>query len=395
MVTALPAPSRMILRLLAALMLLAGPTLTAWNLLAPSFGKTPLQYGRPLAGVIVDRPLVWSWTAFKDGGLQKAVSDRVTDAIPVRRFLVRLNNQLRFFLFGATSADILVGKQGQLIQSSYVREYCARSEGLGAARAKEVLPKLQDIRSYYRARGSVFIYLVTPSKIAHLPHYFTGSFPCPSTEAARSRFVPEFVSTLRAAGIAVVDAASLVHELKDRVGMEMFPPSGVHWNKLGAAEATLALIAEVNRQAQRELLPKLALSYTMTSPLDGSDRELAELLNVLTPPVSYQVPKIRLEPERPCVKRGSRSINAAIIGSSFGHAPAELLIENGCVPDLKLFFYFRLNTFGGTPYRSLHDTPTEDDLARLPQAEIMILEENESFLGQTSYLEALWRVIQP
>ena len=60
-------------------------------------------------------------------------------------------------------------------------------------------------------RGGLFVYVLSPSKAAHLPEYFVDKVPCPSTPAARTKFVGEYVAAVKQAGINVLDTATLIH----------------------------------------------------------------------------------------------------------------------------------------------------------------------------------------
>lgn len=385
-----------VMRWLAAIVLVAVPALTIWNLVTiQTIGRPAISFGPPLIGVTRALQLDWSWKAVEEGRLQKAISERVIEAIPFRNFLIRLNNELRFRFFGQTFLkEVIVGSNGQLGQSLYLAEYCQRTAGLAKQRADAIVPDLLQIQDYYRAKGAVFIYLITPSKIAHLPEYFVSLWPCPSTEAARAGFIPEYVSRLRASGIMVLDAASLVHELRTTLKSDLFPQGALHWDSLGAGKTTLAIIDEVNRQAQRELLPKLSLAYTSSRVIEGSDRDLAEFLNVLSPPVAYSTHKIKLERGVPCAGTPASTLNAVIVGSSFSHLPAELLIGHDCLKNLKVLFYLKLETYGGEPYRVLKRTPADGDLDALREVQVMIVEENESFVGRSRYIEELRKIVE-
>src|SRR3984893_4530076 len=232
------------------LFLLALPLASAWNLaVAPSRPSLAIKLGPKLGGVTRDAPVNLSWASLRDGSFQKAVSGRVTDAMPVRPLLIRINNEIRLELFGELTAPYVVrGANGLLIERSYLEEYCARTEDQAAAFAADIIPKLKDIQNYYRARGSIFLYLVTPSKAAHLPEYFVDRVPCPSTPAARTQLVPHYVDLLRRAGIDVVDTAGLIHSLKGHYEVELFPQGGVHWNDIGGARAVTALVEENHPQ---------------------------------------------------------------------------------------------------------------------------------------------------
>src|SRR3954454_16136342 len=387
--------SHPLVRTAFCLMLLALPLATAWNLLvAQNHPSLAIRIGPKLGGVTRDAPVNLSWAALRDGSFQKAVTSRVTDAMPVRPLLIRINNEIRFELFGElTAPQVVRGAKGQLIERSYLEEYCARTEGQGATLAADIIPKLKDIQNFYRARGGVFVYLVTPSKAAHLPEYFVDRVPCPSTLAARAQLVPQYVSLLRRAGIDVVDTASLIHSLKGAYEVELFPQGGVHWNDIGGARAVTAVVEHINRQAGRELVPPFTFTYTLSGVTSGVDRDLVDLLIVFFPPLSYLTPKVKFQPAIPCAENPARSFDAILGGSSFSHLPGQILIEDNCLSELNVYYYMHLGRFGGVPYRELQRDLKEADLARLRDAKIVILEENESFVARTGYVNELRKIL--
>ncbi len=371
------------------------PLGAAWNLVVvqnrPSLA---IKIGPKLGGVTYDTPVILSWASLRNGSFQKAVSSRVTDAMPVRPLLIRLNNEIRFELFGELTAPHVVrGANGHLIERTYLDDYCGRTEGMGAKFAADILPKLKDIQNYYEKRGSVFVYVVSPSKAAHLPEYFVDRVPCPSTPAARTQLVPDYVGALQRGGIHVVDTASLIHSLKGSYPFDLFPQGGVHWNDVGGARAVTAIVEAINQQAGREIIPPFKFTYTLSGVTGGADRELVDLLNVFFPPLGYQTPKVSFQPSVPCAQSPARDLNVVMVGSSFGDLPARIMGEANCLERLQFYYYAILGRFGGTPYRELQRNLSEADLGPLRDAKVMILEENESFVARASYVDPLRKVV--
>jgi hypothetical protein len=371
------------------------PLGTAWNLLvAQSHPALAIKIGPKLGGVTYDKPVTLSWFSLRDGSFQKAATSRVTEAIPIRPVLIRMNNEIRFELFGElTAAHVVRGANGHLLERPYLEEYCARTEGMGAKFAADILPKLKDIQNYYQAHGGVFIYVVSPSKIAHLPEYFVDRFPCPSTQEARAQLVPQYVGALRQGGINLVDTASLIHSLKGKYEFDLFPEGGVHWNDVGGALAVSAMVEEINRQAGHEIIPPFKFSYTLSRVTSGADRELVDLLNVFFPPLGYQTPKVSFSPSVPCAESPAQRLDVEMVGSSFGHLPARIMVEANCLSDLRFYYYATLGRFGGLPYRELQRNLSEADLNGWRDAKVMIVEENESFVAQTEYVNQLRAIV--
>ena len=115
------------------------PLGAAWNLVAAQyFPKRAIKIGPTLGGVTYDQAVNLSWQDIRDGKFQKAVVSRVTDAMPIRPLLIRINNEIRFHLFGElTAPNVFRGAHGQLIEQTYLDDYCSRTEGMGAKLAAE------------------------------------------------------------------------------------------------------------------------------------------------------------------------------------------------------------------------------------------------------------------
>jgi alginate O-acetyltransferase complex protein AlgJ len=227
-----------------------------------------------------------------------------------------------------------------------------------------------------------------------MPEAFAGRLPCSNTSAARTQFLPDYVRILREGGIAVTDTASLIHSLKGKFAVDLFPQGGVHWNEIGRNEAAKLVVQDINsqiinRQAAKPLLPSFAYTYSISNTARGTDRELIDVINVLFPALSYPVPVTSLQPQASCASHPAHELNAVAIGSSFLHAPAEVLISAACLTKLNVYFYMSLSRHGGMPYHPLQQNLTQDDLAPLKTADIVILEENESFAGKASYIDRL------
>lgn len=375
--------------------LIALPLLTAWNLAVATLQpKLEIKIGPKLAGVTRPLPLEWSLSSLIDGSLQKAVTERVTQALPIRPLLVRFNNELKFELFGdLTLPGVIQAPGGQLIEQLYFDEYCGRTENLAETRAQTIIPKLKAIQDYYRSHGAVFLYLITPSKVAHMPERFLPGRVCPSTLAARTQFIPQYAELLRRAGIDVLDLATFIHGLKGTYDFDLFPQGGSHWNDVGGARAATLIADEINRQAGRTLVPPFTFTYALSGVTAGVDRELADLLNTFFPPMAYLTPKVKFQPSVSCATSPSQTLDVAFVGSSFSHLPAEILMRDNCLAELNTYFYLSLGRFGGEPYQKLQSDLSAADLVRLKDAKIMLLEENESFAGTASYIDRLRTIL--
>jgi len=378
----------------AAFMLLL-PLTTAWNLaVMSSYPKLAIKVGRKLDGVTAPVRPEFSWTAIRDGKFQRAVAVLVGEALPVRPFLIRVNNQVAFSLFNELNVPgLMIGEQRQLIEVSYLTEYCGRSERMAETLADRMIPRLLGIQDYYRSRGGNFLYVISPSKAAHLPEYFIGKIDCPNSVAARTTMIPDYAERLRRAGVAVFDAATFTHSLKGSYPVELFPRSGIHWDKIGVARASIELVKAINAQTGQETLRPFSFDYVVGGPPTGSDRDLADLINVLVPPLGYETAKPTYRPDNGCERHPARLIDAAVVGGSFMYEPSELLTHAACLSRLNLFFYLKMARYAGSPRLREQQSLSDADLAPLRNVKLLVLEENEQTVGRSNYVEPLSRIL--
>jgi hypothetical protein len=377
-------------------LLLVLPTITIWNLAARSFvPKLQLQIGSPLRGVTISLPSVkFSLQTFDDGSWQKSAATSVSEAYPLRPLLIRLNNQIRYKLFGAYAAPgVINGENGQLVEQGYLTEYCGRNLATFEQNAREWIPKLKEIQDFYESRGHLFIYLTTPSKVAHLPEYFVHRVSCASTERDRNEMLPTYDRLLTEAGIHFVDVARLTHQLKGKYEIELFPVGGVHWNAIAVANAANTLLEEINREEKKTVAPKLSWTYEIKSEAKGSDRDLADLINVLRPNVRYSTAKVTFDQSRVCGDYPVSSMRIALIGGSFIHELARTLINAGCLSRLETYDYLYKSLSAGNDYKAMKYDLSPGDIFPLRNADIVILEENEAALPASSHANEFIRVI--
>jgi alginate O-acetyltransferase complex protein AlgJ len=216
----------------------------------------------------------------------------------------------------------------------------------------------------------------------------------PATHAASANATGLALGRLaQTGGINIVDTASMIHSLKGTYEFELFPQGGVHWNDVGAALAVSVIVEEINRQAGQEIIPPSRFSYALSGVANTSDRELIDLLNVFLPPLSYRTSKVMFMPSVKCADSPARKLDAAVVGSSFGHLPARMMIEANCLYDLQFYYYATLGRFGGLPYHELQRNLSGADLDRLLDAKVLILEENESFVARMAYVDRLRAIV--
>jgi hypothetical protein len=215
-----------------------------WNAAAPLPWQWQSKYlnGPPLDPTPISTPRLDN---FIDRSLQDSLAKAIGPSIPFFNDVVRLHNQVLYGGFGISpSKHILIGKNEYLHNPIYTNAYCRRDVTASADTLRQWAQEIRSIQDIATARGQIFLYVLTPSKIEYIPETMPVAFPCRSQD--RQRFVAAALSYLDAAGVTYVDATASMDAIEKKYGYDPFPKFGIHWTELAAYPATLEIIREIN-----------------------------------------------------------------------------------------------------------------------------------------------------
>jgi hypothetical protein len=236
-------------------------------------------------------------TALWHGAYQKAAEARAAASLPQRPAIVRAYNQAQWNAFGTSSmasGSIIRGAKGALFEESYIEAHCGLKLKVDVAAMPDYARRLRHAQDWFEARGQKFVYVLAPIKTTWFPEKVPASYPC-STK--RDSVYPAAKQALTTAGVHWVDGRAALEAQRGKLGYEMFPRNGIHWNQLGVALAAKAFVGELNRQG----LSTPALDWDVAQAPDeaGLDRDLSSLLNLQTPPKGWKTPAITAHPVGP------------------------------------------------------------------------------------------------
>lgn len=360
-----------------------------WNFAVErDWPKLRIRSASPLAGVSHPKPAQWTLDAFLSGETQKAVSTNLGRSLLVFPISVRAKNQLVFSLFGHSAAPgVVIGRNGQLYQQSYIDEFCARDGAADPARLDAWASSLRRVQDAAAAAGKGFVYLIAPSKAAR----YSGDLPTDAACAARIGAMPEKLTPYRAAlagkGVRFVDGPALIDARRKDYAMPLFPRGGTHWNNLAAALA----LQEATRLAPTPV-GVLAFDWAPAPEAVDTDRDLLDLLNLLWPDTSYPTPVVtRATPPQRC----ARAPRLLAMGDSFLEEILLAATLTPCPPQVDYWFYMRGENETGVDllhYRRPPGDPSKgqrvpavpaDLVENLRGADLIVLEENETNIAAT------------
>jgi alginate O-acetyltransferase complex protein AlgJ len=341
-----------------------------WNAAAPS----PWQWqSRHLYGPPPDPTPIsaTSLDTFIDRALQDSLAKAIGPSIPFFNDVVRLHNQVLYGGLGISpSKHVLIGKNEYLHNPIYTNAYCRRDVTASADILRKWAQDIRSIQDIVTARGQIFLYVLTPSKIEHIPETMPVAFPCRSQD--RQRFVAVALSYLDAAGVSYVDATVGMDAVEEKYGYDPFPKFGIHWTELAAYPATLEIMQVINEAKGTPAIIPYEIAVRPAEKPVPHDYDYGHLLNVVWTPTPNDTAALSVVTPSPSQCQEPLSILA--VGGSFFQAIGANLSRGPCPPVVKHLFYLTFDTYR---YESgvLKGTG-EADYELLNSANIILLEEN-------------------
>lgn len=345
---------------------------------------------KPPPGYVAGGSVTPSVSTVLDGTWQHDIASRLGVQVMIYRSALQWKHQAYYSLLGMSGvSNIIVGRQRELIERNYVNEFCRRDPLTIRQLSASWAGRLRALQDVVEARGQMFLYVITPSKVAVHPEYLPAGYPCPGAARASEKLTV-YLAALHDAGVHVVDGPAVVKAARGRDVFDAFPQGGIHWDAAGAALAAQAVIRALDEKGAH-LSPFVFTAASRNDP-QGWDRDLSEVLNLVFK-LSYPVPVLtyQSEPVVPC-----RPTHIVEIAGSFIYQLNDALAQTACPPETRTYFYWH-NLTQRTSEGWLHkqpENPQQRAADILHWADIVILEENDAGMPESVHGQELMNFIQ-
>jgi alginate O-acetyltransferase complex protein AlgJ len=331
-----------------------------------------------IAGIVEEAGPILSLDTVLRGTYQQWISVSIGKLSPIFKPAISWKNQIYYSLLGTSgSSSVVIGKKQQLFDADFLNEYCGRDLEKLREQGEPWAGRISQMQDYFASRGKVFLYIITPSKVAQNPQYIPDGYTCPAAAKDRSDKLLVYDDILNRHGVHFVDTASDLAAAREEYGISMFPRGGIHWNSLATALGAQKLIAAVNAQRPEPLLPTFSFTWRISYTPRGIDRDLLDLMNLRYPDTHYPVPELAYRSDP--LPGGCHPVEITEVGGSFLDGFNTTLQKLTCPPVITDWFYWdkKLMHFANDHRDSL---PIDPQARResLLDADVVILEENEA-----------------
>lgn len=215
-----------------------------------------------------------------NGSYQEQCNTQINDSIAFRPDLVRLTNQLDYWLFHKVNAEkVILGYDGQLFGRMYIEEYNTVNP-IPDSTIRRTCNRIKKLQDTLDKLGKTFIMAYSPSK----PYVFPSKIPLylrrHGSRASNYHLFRHYEDSL---GIRQLDFNEWFSKITDTSRYPLMPRMGIHWSHYGSALAADSLGKFIERE-RRMRMPRLTIKeMTITDVPRDPDADLGGIMNLVYP----------------------------------------------------------------------------------------------------------------
>ncbi len=266
----------------------------------------------------------------------------IRDHVGFRGYLICLNRQIRYSLFGQVEPAplrkraLVVGREPVLFENILLVD-ALRPPQITREQMDDFVARLAQTQQLLREQGIAFLVLLAPNKA----YVYPDDLPA----WARHRVSPDhsdhmtFIDSLRRHGVSHLNSMEVYRSLEPG-HRDMIPPHGIHWSNRGAWIAWQHAIPVINQQG---LLPEIPVPETVdvihSKPAAMND-ELRSQLNLFRAPHAKAIPSA-YPVAGPIPPETEAMLNVLLVGDSFGFTLADAMARSRLCKRIDYWFYMK------------------------------------------------------
>lgn len=222
----------------------------------------------------------FSLKSWWDGSFQQQRNTLMNDSIGFRPDLVRMNNQIDYWLFGKINAStIILGSDDYLFGRMYIDEYNGISY-MGDTTIIKVCVKIKKIQDTMDKLGKTFMMVYTPSKA----YYFADKIPSYlQRKGPRQTNYYSFRHFGDSMHIRQLDYNALFPLMRDTSRHPLISKQGIHWSVYGAVVAADTMIKRMEYERKIHIPHLRIINLVQPDTIRSPDNDLAVILNMIVP----------------------------------------------------------------------------------------------------------------
>ncbi len=250
-----------------------------------------------------------------------------------RNIFVKVRNELDWRIFKKINASkVLAGKDDYLFERDYLYSYSG-SNYIGDSAMHVKAQRLKSAARYFTDRSLPFLIVIAPGKGWYYPDHMPEPFVSrPQGKTNYDGLMDEFDQV----GLNYIDFNKEFLNLKDSLGVLIYPKTGIHWSSYGASLAFDSIISYSEKHFNLQI-PEHEVDGidVLKTTITKGDNDLEKLMNLLIKMDNFKM----IYPDYKVDKSVDKP-KVLAIGDSFFYAIQKYAVK---LFDLDYYYYYKLD----------------------------------------------------
>lgn len=235
---------------------------------------------KPLHGAINKiKQEKFTWEGWFNESYQNNITPYLKEEVGFYPDFIRINNQIKYWLTKQASAKgVIIGKNGYLYETNYIKAYLG-TDFLGNEAIEKKVNAIVSFRQRLNAKGKELILILAPGKASYFPE-FIAKENVPLDYPEKTNYIV-YKKELNKREVPTIDANEWFRSMKDTSQYPLFPKCGIHWSKYGEYLMADSLSKYLNTMFP-ECFPRLKLQEITWSKTNlDTDYDLGNGMNMI------------------------------------------------------------------------------------------------------------------
>jgi hypothetical protein len=217
-----------------------------------------------------------SMHAWFDNSFQQAKEESFKHTLKTRPWLVRVYNQMHYWLFQEISArNVAIGKDDYYYEKHYIAAYLGL-DFIGEDSIKSKIAECQRLVDSLNSNEVEFLLVLAPGKASVFPEYLPEEF---DNYRHKTTNYEIFIRELKKSRISYIDFNNYFLSIKDTVHFPIYPKGGTHWSIYGSFIAIDTIVNYIEYLTKLDLPDYDYPAFDITKKPRKSDNDIAKATN--------------------------------------------------------------------------------------------------------------------
>ncbi len=353
-------------------------------LLIPIVGQEWFNGVKPIQGAeAIPADLPFNQENYISHEYQKVREIRIKRTIKPARFFIRLNNQIKYWLFDEINVNKVVeGENGYLYEGPYIEEYLG-TNFIGEEKVRQKVNSVKILSDSLENMGVKFLFILNPGKGRVMKEFIPSHVSIPDEKWSTN--YESFIKELANQNVEYRDFSAMFERQLPLSKYPLYSKAGTHWSDHGCFMATDSMIDAIEQVLDTNVVRPIASNKQLSDVALKVDNDIGKTRNLLFFPEKYKEDTLAYYTLRTDTTLSSYKPEVLVIADSYYWNMFGNWVNHRLFGSKSEFWYYNNSTHG----RGVEEKVIEFDSAtlrkRLAEKDLVIIMITEGNLSSCCF----------